>query len=387
MNKSFNISALITKKIKGNISTEESAALDQWVNKSSENKVLYEKVYQDDHLLEKLEIYTIFDKEAAWQRIKNQVNDDNKIIPLHSKLVRYAAIILPFLVLGFAAYYFLNVYDKESEQVVIEEILPGTEKATLILADGSQIILESEDSPKEILRDDIKIDNSFQMLKYPEITEQKLSVYHELITPKGGKYGIVLPDGSEVFLNAGSSLRYPTVFQDDKREIFLIGEAYLKVRKSDIPFIVSCTDMDISVLGTTFNIEAYDDESIHRTTLIEGKVMVNADGLPGQILDPEEQAVLDLADKQLRKIQVNTSQYTSWIDGKFEFAHDNLETVMRKLSRWYDFEYEFENPDAKEFHFSARIDDKQDISTILDMLEMTTSVKFEIKDDKRIVIL
>lgn len=145
--------------------------------------------------------------------------------------------------------------------------------------------------------------------------------------------------------------------------------------------------MDVAVLGTTFNIEAYEDETFLRTTLIEGKVKVTATGLHNQILTPNEQAVLNLDSMNLSKLQVNTSQYTSWIEGKFEFANDNLETVMKKLSRWYNFEYEFENPEARNFHFSARIDDKQNISTILDMLEMTTSVKFEIKDDKTIVIL
>lgn len=387
MKEAFKISELITKRIKGNISHEENIALDQWINESLENKAVYEKVSQDEHLLEKLEIYTMFDKDKAWMEIKNLIIEDKKIIPLQSKLLRYAAVVIPFLVLGFAAYYFLNNYDEGSEQTVVEEIVPGTEKATLILADGSRINLESEDSPKEIIRDDIKIDNSFRMLKYPEIESQKTAVYHELITPKGGKYGIMLPDGSEVLLNAGSTLRYPTTFQVDKREIFLNGEAYLKVRKDDKPFIVSCNDMDVAVLGTTFNIEAYEDETFLRTTLIEGKVKVTTAGLHNQILAPNEQAVLNLDSMNLSKLQVNTSQYTSWIEGKFEFANDNLETVMKKLSRWYNFEYEFENPEARNFHFSARIDDKQNISTILDMLEMTTSVKFEIKDDKTIVIL
>ena len=388
MKEAFKISELIAKRIKGTISQKENIALDQWVNESPANKALYDQANTNEHLLEKLEVYSKIDKDQAWLEIQSLITEDKKIVPLQRLVLRYAAVIVPFLILAFSAYYYLNNLDNEQESVVVQTIEPGTEKATLVLADGSRIELERDDSPKEIIMDDIKIDNSFQMLKYSEIESQKAPVFHELITPKGGKYGIMLPDGTEVLLNAGSSLRYPTAFQGENRKIFLSGEAFLKVKRNvEMPFIVECNDMDVAVLGTTFNFEAYEDESIFRTTLIEGKVKVSAEGHEDQILDPEDQAVLHLDNGELNKIKVNTSQFTSWIEGKFEFANDNLETVMKKLSRWYDFEYTFENPEARNFHFSARIDDKQDISTILDMLEMTTSVKFEIRDKNEIVIL
>ena len=386
MNNAFNISELITKQIKGSISPEESKVLHQWINDSSENKNLFERASQDEHLLEKLDIYNLFDRDEAWLKVSKSLTEDKKVIPIHQRILRIAAVIIPFFILAYGAYYFLNNYEDGEGQIVVEEIQPGSEKATLVLADGTRIDLESEDSPKEILRDDIKIYNNFKILKYPEISTQKAIVYHELITPKGGKYGIILPDGSEVMLNAGSTLKYPTVFQGDKREVFLDGEAYLKVRKGTKPFLVSCNGMDVRVLGTAFNIEAYGDEKTYLTTLVEGKVKVTSNGLNDQILSPNEQALLNLENNDLTKMAVNANQYTSWIEGKFEFANNNLESVMKKLSRWYDFEYEFENPDARNFHFSARIDDKQDISTILDMLEMTTSVKFKVKN-KKIVIL
>jgi ferric-dicitrate binding protein FerR (iron transport regulator) len=329
----------------------------------------------------------MFDSDKAWDNITQLISEEKKIIPLHQRIFRYAAVILPFLILAYGAFYFLNDVEESQEQIVAEKIEPGTEKATLVLEDGTSIDLESVDAPNEIMWGEVKIDNNFSMLKYPELSSSETPVYHELRTPRGGKYGIVLPDGSEVLLNAGTTLRYPTAFNGDKREVFLDGEAYLQVEKDEKPFIVNSGDLLIRVLGTTFNVEAYQDESIQRTTLIEGKVRVIASGaLTDEILLPNEQAVLNLEDQSFGKRSVIVRQFTSWINGKFEFENDNLETVMKKLSRWYDFDYQFKDPQAKNYHFSARIDDKQDISTILDMLEMTTSVKFEIRD-KTILIL
>ncbi|MCK5367916.1 MAG: DUF4974 domain-containing protein, partial [Cyclobacteriaceae bacterium] len=153
----------------------------------------------------------------------------------------------------------------------------------------------------------------------------------------------------------------------------------------------SCENMDVRVLGTTFNVSSYPDEPEITTTLVEGKVKVvlaeDSEVAPnGKILMPNDQAILSRDDSSFEIIKVNTSQYTSWIQGKFEFNHANLEVVMKRLARWYDFEYVFERDATKDFHFTARINNDQSISSILEMLEMTTDVKFEIRD-QTIVIL
>ena len=147
--------------------------------------------------------------------------------------------------------------------------------------------------------------------------------------------------------------------------------------------------MDVSVLGTVFNISSYSDEPEIKATLVEGKIKVdwnNSNVSDSRILDPSDQAVLNKREQSIEINEVNTSLYTSWIQGKFEFKKDNLEAVMKRLARWYDFEYEFQNAAARDYHFTARINNDQSISSILEMLEMTTDVKFEINGQTIVVL-
>jgi ferric-dicitrate binding protein FerR (iron transport regulator) len=156
------------------------------------------------------------------------------------------------------------------------------------------------------------------------------------------------------------------------------------------PFIVHSGAMDVEVLGTEFNISAYRDESEFKTTLVEGRVKVDfnkeeAEEGVSKILEPNDQAVLNLADSELSIAEVNTDYYTSWRRGKIEFDNENLDAVIKRLGRWYDFEHEFENPEARDYHFTGRLDREEEISSILKMLEMTTEVRFEYRDGKIIV--
>jgi len=260
------------------------------------------------------------------------------------------------------------------------------------LADGARIDLEDKNVFSELEQGDIKVTNKQNSLLYKSLEKVKpkvAQIFNELITPLGGTYSITLSDATEVILNAGSTLRFPVDFTDSVRRVYLDGEAHFKVSHNGKPFIVACNDMDVGVLGTTFNVSAYNDEPEIKATLVEGKIMVgwnDGDTAESKILKPNDQAILSKDDLSIEINEVNTSLYTSWIQGKFEFNKDNLEVVMKRLARWYDFEYEFKNNDAKNHHFTARINNDESISAILDMLEMTTDVKFEFRDDTLIVL-
>jgi len=221
--------------------------------------------------------------------------------------------------------------------------------------------------------------------------KRKKLVYNELRTPRGGGYNLTLADGSRVWLNAGSSLRFPVSFTDSTRRVYLEGEGYFEVNHNGKPFIVSSGSMDVRVLGTSFNVLAYPDEQQLVTTLVEGSVRIDLGGkeseaVSSRILHPDDQAVISIANADIEVSKVNTSQYTSWIEGKLEFHNEDLDKVMKRLARWYDFKYEFENNGAKDFHFSARFDNSENISTILEMLELTTDVKFELRENTIVVI-
>jgi len=394
MDHSFYISDLIAKKNKGTISPEEMEKLESWMNESSENLEIYTRATDNKYLVNKLEVYQLFKKNKVKAALENELFSakTRKLYP--NVLLRYAAVLIPFIIMVGVSWYFLNESKSPPLSSLDTVVKPGSQKAILKLSDGKTLELDDSSLLAELQEGDAKVINERNSLIYSSEEESVVSkavIYNELITPRGGGYKLQLADGTVVTMNAGSSLRYPVAFSDSIRQVFLEGEAYFDVSHNGKPFIVSCESMDVRVLGTSFNVSSYADDAEIKTTLVEGKVKVTTAGNPdlaseGIILAPDDQAIFSRADATVEVVKVNTSQYTSWVMGKFEFSNANLNEVMKRLARWYDFEYEFESDAAKDYHFTARIDNDQSISSILEMLEMTTDVKFEIRD-QIIVIL
>ncbi len=390
MNNSIHISNLIVKKVKGTISQEEWIELETWINENPENLSAFKKATDPKNQLSKLENYSSFRNEKIWASLENELFEPKTIIFVPRNYYRYAAAILfPLIVSAGIMYFFIKKPAEISLATIDNVIKPGSQKATLILSNGGELEL-NEKAFDNIIEGEANISNSNKSLIYSEKSEKTGSqdlIYNELRTPRGGGYNIKLADGSEVWINAGSSLKFPVSFTDSTRQVFLEGEAYFKVSHNGKPFIVSSGNMDVRVLGTSFNISAYKDENEIKTTLVEGSVRID---LPDQgasrILAPNDQAVLTKADSKIRVEEVNTAIYTSWVNGKLEFNNESLDEVMKRLARWYDFEYEFKNTLAKEYHFTARITNEASISSILDMLEMTSNAKFEIKGKTIVVI-
>ncbi|PLX14634.1 MAG: iron dicitrate transport regulator FecR, partial [Salinivirgaceae bacterium] len=343
---------------------------------------MFEKLTSTSYQLSKLDIYNQFDSQKGWADMEARMGL-KKVIPLFSrKVLQYAAaILLPLILVGGLSYYFINTQDQMSTIADIDQyVKPGVEKATLILSNGEQV---------ELTQDEINIEEKGTRIAYMDkrlqyetdiiVDEIKEPVYNQLVTPRGGTYSLQLADGTMVTLNAGSELRFPVDFTDSVRRVYLKGEAYFDVTHTGKPFIVDVEKADVRVLGTVFNITAYEDEKQITTTLVEGKVAFEKriDGNTLQqnfVLTPGLQAVMQKADESVVMKEVNTANYTSWVSGKMEFNKERLELVMRKLARWYDFEYEFENPSAKDFHFTARFDRANNISEVFEILEMTTNV-------------
>ena len=392
MNNSLHIADLIVKKIKGTILSEEIIELEEWMNKIPENLAVFEKATDSKNQLSKLEVYNLFQKEKVWSSLEDKLFDTKTIKFFSSSFIKYAAaILILFSIGGVLSYLFTNKPASTSITNIDTLIKPGTQKAMLVLSNGSTVEL-GEESLQEIEEGDVKIKNEDKSLIYSaQKLRRRALVYNELKTPRGGGYNLKLADGTRVWLNAGSSLKFPVSFTDTTRQVFLEGEAYFEVSHNGKPFIVNSGDMDIRVLGTSFNVSAYQDESKIRTTLVEGRVRIDytladASEKLSEVLTPNKQAVIDKSESVLSVAEVNTSQYTSWMQGKFEFNNESLNAVMKRLARWYDFEYEFENTQAQDYHFTARIDNESSISTILEMLEMTTDVKFEIREQTIVVL-
>lgn len=385
MESSFNISDLIVKSHKGELTATEQQTLTAWLEKNSLNRDLFEKLTNNHALVNRIDLYQKFNAEKSLTKIDKHLAE-KKVVPFKPvRLLKYAAtLLLPLLASAAIVYYFM-LSNEDAISSIDEKVHPGVQKATLTLADGGTVELQESEAFQEVKQGTSTIKNENAGLIYAssdDISEAQAMIFNMLTTPYGGRYSVRLSDGTRVTLNAGSSLKYPVSFSDSTRTVYLQGEAFFEVTHNGKPFIVSNEQQNIRVLGTSFNVSAYANEPAVLTTLVEGKVQIEAPGGKA-VLAPGEQS--KLFGNQLTVEKVNTSQYTSWINGKFEFNRDNMDIVIKRLSRWYDFNYEFENKDAVNYHFTGRLDSDQPISSILQMLEATSDIRFE-TNGKTIVV-
>jgi hypothetical protein len=340
---------------------------------------------KDNTLINKFNDYQLFDKTAAWKSIDKKLFTP-KVFGLNiRKVLRYAAVLIPFIMLVSGSFYWWN-QQSNSLAKIDETIKPWQQKATLILANGKTLNLQNEKNAT-MEEGSAQLNNQKDLLTYTskkEIKELEPLIYNTLVTPKGGNYQLTMSDGTQVWLNANTSIRYPVVFTDSTREVFLNGEAFFDVQHNGKSFIVNTQETAIRVLGTSFNVSAYDNEPYTSTTLVDGSIKLLTTEV-GKVLMPNEQANVFKNKTDIQVKQVNTDLFTSWMRGKIEFEEENLESVMRRLARLYNFDYKFDNEAAKNYHFTARIDNTQPISAILKMLEMTTDVEFNLKDNTIII--
>ena len=256
----------------------------------------------------------------------------------------------------------------------------------LVMPDGERRALPQNDTTVlwQEQEGDIHID-SRTLIMEGETGEEREPVYYTVNIPYGGEYNLVLPDGTRIYLNAGTTLRYPDHFAGGSREIFLSGEAYLEVsRDTSRPFIVRTDDMDVRVLGTVFNVNAYPDGNYVRTTLVEGKVETSCGG-ERIVMKPGTQVAYDKATRQADYFPVDVRHFISWKDGYYDFRDMTLGELMQIFVRWYDVDVRFANPLLENLRFSGRLRRYEDVSELFGQLEYTGDVAFDVKG-KNIVI-
>ena len=304
----------------------------------------------------------------------------------HLRLVRRlgyaAAIVLIFIVVGV---FFLKRETSFAPLSSQQELAWG-QMPVLVLPNGEKRILPQNDTAVlwQEQEGDIHID-SRTLIMADEGEEDREPVYYSMNIPYGGEYNLVLPDGTRIYLNAGTTLRYPDHFAGDAREIFLSGEAYLEVaRDTTRPFIVRTDDMDVRVLGTAFNVNAYPEEDYVRTTLVEGKVEA-CFGKKHVVMEPGMQVAYDKATRQADYFPVDVRHFISWKDGYYDFRDMTLGELMQIFVRWYDVDVRFANPLLENLRFSGRLRRYEDVSGLFEQLEYTGDVAFDVKG-KNIVI-
>ncbi|GGC33313.1 hypothetical protein GCM10011386_26760 [Parapedobacter defluvii] len=359
------LEALIKRYKKGECTPEEAARLKAWYNRALERQQGPRPAWDYDAL-----------RKDVFAEIMRNRQSQGKVRRLSRTPIRITAAAAVIIALS-VGFYFFGI-DRQTA-----DIAPGGNRATLTLADGHTIEL-SEEKTGIVIGDLLTYDDG-TALDEADAGQRTSNVSNLLTisTPKGGQYQITLPDGTKVWLNAASSLRYPIAFTGNERNVELTGEGYFEVAHNKAaPFRVHTEGQDVEVLGTHFNINSYADEPAVRTTLLEGSVRVHpAPDYPAAkpaLLLPGQQSVLSTAGLQLQ--EVDTDEAIDWKNGEFVCHNEPLESIMRKLARWYNVDVEYRDTISGSELFSGTISRYDDVSTMLRMLEQAGDIRFEIRD-------
>lgn len=390
----FEIAALITKFLEGKLSQEESAKLQGWVDESKRHQKIWERLINPDYLENHLHFWENKNTAECWEQLEETLSRRDGTSGVMSlkktigKSLRYAAVIIPLVLLCGAGWYLMNRRHKagvsnHEETLAGVHIMPLGKVAQLVLGNGTVVSLN--DSLRETLteKDGTKVKNGDNAISYSgNFKNTKETVYNTLITPRGGEYEIVLADGTKVWLNAASSLHYPVRFSGKERKVSLNGEAYFEVAKDGKhPFVVNAGNTNVTVLGTKFDISAYNDDPSQKVVLAEGAVMVNEVNSPadrrntGVLLKPGFAAIIK-GNYPISVSKADVEAAIGWKNGLFLFDGESLGSIMRKLSRWYNVAVKYNDGVDTLFHFTGRIKRYENITGILKLIELTGKVKF-----------
>ena len=378
MKEAFEIARIIQKSLKGQLSESEERQLSDWRKVSGENERAFQRMISEDFYtvgMEKLETY---DYRVAYGRFLQRKYQQRRKRRFLINVARVAAVVLPFII-ALVLYVGLN---RDEEQTLrpslATNILPGTSKAVLTLANGQMIPLGKEAADSTIITDGTQINASGSGVTYASGGESESIVYNKLEIPRGGEFCLTLSDGTRVWLNSETSIQYPVAFGAKERRVFVQGEAYFEVAKdAKKPFTVQFMSSSVTVLGTSFNIRAYPEEKQSQATLAEGSVRIYSPG-SSMLLKPGEQVEVNALSGEMVKREVEVKSFTSWKDGRFVFEQQPLEDIMRTLERWYDIRVIFKDEGAKRISLSGNMKRYGDFSQVMKMLQMTGDVRFEL---------
>lgn len=366
----MNIEEIIIKRLsEEHLSEEESAFFDKWYQNSS-NREYYNDLLKIRSGIIASQVKERIDKRKAW----NQVRPARKISLIRT-LLKFAAIMILPLSLGV----FLLIRENKQEKVVYAEVpvQPGKKQAVLTLSSGQQVMLA--DTIVHVNEKGMVISNfpdKELVYKIMNDTMKTETIYNTVTVPRGGEYKLVLADGTIVWLNSDSHIRYPVTFSGNTRQVELEGEAYFEVAKDvEKPFIVRMNEYNVRVTGTQFNVRNYLNESL-ATTLVEGGVQIERKGKVDR-LRPGQQAVLE--NNEIRIRVVNVEEQVAWRHGAFGFTQCRLENIMEELARWYDVDVFYMNQQVKDYHFSAWFKRSSSINEVINILEKTKKISLDLK--------
>ncbi|HAZ02352.1 MAG: hypothetical protein A2W90_14165 [Bacteroidetes bacterium GWF2_42_66] len=321
-----NYELLFVKEIEGNLSVSEKAELEEWL-REPQNRIVYEEQKKLWTSVDDLRKMKTIDKKKALKKVEARLFGRFSIHPI-KRMERAAAILFIPLLLS-TLWMFYN--------------------------------------------------------SYPSGTIKNETVYNTIEIPSGTRSSFTLPDGTFVYLNAGSTLKYPVVFGEDDRHVELNGEAWFEVKKDNLhPFIVSTSDINIKVLGTSFNCSAYAYDTKIETALVEGKVEISGkNGKNSFLMEPGELAVFSKQVKTIEKTRTNLDKYIAWKSGKLMFRDDPMDKVIEKLDRWYNVEFQVDDPEILNYTYSATFSGES-LDQVLKMLSLSAPISFQFLPRERL---
>ena len=368
LSKRYRIARLIVRQIIEGADAPMDKELEEWLAESEDNQREYEDIRR--RLREDLRQKEESLAPAAWKKTERRLPKRRTL----RRIAQWAAAACVIFAMGAGAFLWLQA---EEEVPVTVSTNTKSYQAVLILGDGERVTLN--DSTRQFITEKAgtRISTEGNTVRYEAQEESETTEMHTLLIPRGGEFHMELADGTQVWLNSESKLTYPARFTGGTREVAMEGEVCFQVAKNEAqPFIVRTGEMAVTVLGTVFNVDAYPDNGRIATTLVEGKVEIQA-GDEKQTLLPDQQAVLEKG-KGIEVKKVYAEDYISWIGGVFHFTEASLEEIMQKLSRWYNFEFFFANADVKDAHFTLNIRRYENVSDILSKIEKTGRAHFNI---------
>lgn len=388
------IETILLKYFNGNATIEEEGFLEEWISNNQQEYADAVKVYFSS-TGQKHPI----DTNLAYQKFIKKINEVQVVSiakrKFANRILKYAAVFIGVTVSSFLLYQ--NVYKQD---IIIPETKAVVyDKATLVLADGTEVVLEDHQNEEIKSEAGVKVVNKTKVLKFSTVSKKRNTdpievTYNTLHVPNGGIYQLELPDGSKVWLNSATSLKFPTQFVGKERVVSVEdGEAYFEVQKDKKkPFVVKTQTADITVLGTHFNVSAYSEDDFFAATLVEGSVLLTASnqGIANVILKPGEKgSLVKNSTSSINVNEVDVYHETAWKDGKFFFQKEKLGSIIVKLSRWYNVDFKFENQSVANYTFTGVAKKDQPIEYLLGIMSKTSKMKYEIvkmpKTDRKLI--
>lgn len=374
---------LLQRYLDGQCSPEEVAELYAWLRTSEAHRPLLAAMQQEfEQLMQQPQQVPAALSDRVEARLMQDISR-KKIRALFNRY-RVAAAAVILLVMAGGSWWVASISRTAQQESSNKEmaavnkdndVAPGTSKAVLTLADGSTVTLDSAGN-QVIQQGKTLVQQSNGQLQYAAAGKGEAIGYNMLSVPRGGQFNIVLPDGSHVWLNAASTLRFPTAFTGKQRMVELQGQGYFEIKNDAArPFIVKVNTTEVQVLGTRFDVMAYADEKSLNTTLLAGAVRMKQGAIQQQLV-PGQQAVLDYASGRMSVRPVDVNEVVAWTTGFFEFDNATITVIMRQLSRWYDVEISYQNNSNR--LFGGRISRHLPLSEILHMLE-ANGAKFSLE--------